>query len=197
MKRAFKDNNGLSLIEILVSLAIMGLLASMISVIMVSGSNYFRKQGASIDLQNDSQLISTSLTTAILEGTGFTLKEDTLSGKTVTVFDTGRRSYVWVNDVSAADNGWLYIYDTGAAVDFNEGNCLSKSVTALSVSAKTVSVTEADDGSKSYTYAVVSSASKIDSIYVEYTLANTHSELTQSFEIKPRNTGAGYTKITE
>ena len=48
------DNRGITLIELLIGIAIMGIVSSMISVIMVGGTNFFRKQSATIDLQNDS-----------------------------------------------------------------------------------------------------------------------------------------------
>ena len=69
------DNRGITLIELLIGIAIMGIVSSMISVIMVGGTNFFRKQSATIDLQNDSQLITSSMSAAILEGTDFTLQD--------------------------------------------------------------------------------------------------------------------------
>ena len=74
----FSDNRGITLIEVLIGIAIMGIVSSMISAIMVGGTNFFRKQSATIDLQNDSQLITSSMSAAILEGTNFTLEEDKL-----------------------------------------------------------------------------------------------------------------------
>ena len=86
----FSDNRGITLIEVLIGIAIMGIVSSMISAIMVGGTNFFRKQSATIDLQNDSQLITSSMSAAILEGTNFTLEEDKLmDGRRVVYFTTG------------------------------------------------------------------------------------------------------------
>ena len=86
----FSDNKGITLIEVLIGIAIMGIVSSMISAIMVGGTNFFRKQSATIDLQNDSQLITSSMSAAILEGTNFTLEEDKLmDGRKVVYFTTG------------------------------------------------------------------------------------------------------------
>lgn len=83
------DNRGITLIELLIGIAIMGIVSSMISVIMVGGTNFFRNQSATIDLQNDSQLITSSMSAAILEGTDFTLQEKHMDGRTVLYFMTG------------------------------------------------------------------------------------------------------------
>ena len=107
---------------------------------MVGGTNFFRKQSATIDLQNDSQLITSSMSAAILEGTNFTLEEDKLmDGRKVVYFTTGTpaaegenkavaKQYIWVEESPYGDAGYLYIYDAGAVVDYNKGNCISELV---------------------------------------------------------------------
>lgn len=199
------DNRGITLIELLIGIAIMGIVSSMISVIMVGGTNFFRNQSATIDLQNDSQLITSSMSAAILEGTDFTLQEKHMDGRTVLYFTTGTapaegensvaRQYIWVEESSFGDKGYLYIYDAGAAVDYNKGNCLSELVTYLDISAKAMETSTDASGNTVYTYNTVREASKVDSICVSFTLANSKDEVTQSIEIKPRNTSAGYKKL--
>lgn len=199
------DNKGITLIELLIGIAIMGIVSSMISVIMVGGTNFFRKQSATIDLQNDSQLITASMSSAILEGTGFTLQEKHIDGRTVLLFTTGAplaegesgatpRQYIWVEESPFGDKGYLYIYDAGATVDYNKGNCISEVVTYLDISAKAVKTVTDASGEVTYTYDKVKSASKVDSICVSFTLANSKDEVTQNIEIRPRNTSAGYEK---
>ena len=82
----------------------------------------------------------------------------------------------------------------GATVDYNKGNCISELVTYLDISAKALEKAE-DAGSTIYTYNTVKEASRVDSICVSFTLANSKDEVTQSIEIKPRNTSAGYKKL--
>ena len=115
----FSDNRGITLIEVLIGIAIMGIVSSMISAIMVGGTNFFRKQSATIDLQNDSQLITSSMSAAILEGTNFTLEEDKMmDGRKVVYFTTGTpaaegenkavaKQYIWVEDSPYGDAGYL------------------------------------------------------------------------------------------
>ena len=195
-------NKGITLVEVLVSIAILGIVSSMISAILMGGMNFFRKQSTAIDLQSDSQLIMASMSTAILEGTDFILQEKNADGRKLLVFTTGDaageakgRQYIWVEESTGSDKGYLYIYDVGAAVDYNKGNCLSQFVTYMSVMGKALSETVNPAGDKVYTYVAVESATEVNSIYVEFTLANSQGEVTQSFEIKPRNTAVGYKKI--
>ena len=199
------DNRGITLIELLIGIAIMGIVSSMISVIMVGGTNFFRNQSATIDLQNDSQLITSSMSAAILEGTDFTLQEKYADGRKVLCFTTGAapaegessvaRQYIWVEESTFGDRNYLYVYDAGAAVDYNKGNCISELVTYLDISAKALGTAKDASGETIYTYNTVSEASKVDSISVSFTLANSKDEVTQSIEIKPRNTSAGYKKL--
>lgn len=199
------DNRGITLIELLIGIAIMGIVSSMISVIMVGGTNFFRNQSATIDLQNDSQLITSSMSAAILEGTDFTLHEKHMDGRTVLYFTTGTapaegessvaRQYIWVEESPFGDKNYLYIYDAGAVVDYNKGNCLSELVTYLDISAKAMETSTDASGDTTYAYNTVKEASRVDSICVNFTLANSKDEVTQSIEIKPRNTSAGYKKL--
>ena len=202
------DDRGLTLIEVLIGIAIMGIVSSMISAIMVGGMNFFRRQSATIDLQTDSQLITSSMSAAILEGTDFTLEEDKMmDGRKVVLFTTGTpaaegedkaaaKQYIWVEESPYDDAGFLYIYDAGAAVDYNRGNCISELVRYFDI---TVGVTEATtdaSGSTIYTYNnSVSETNRIEKISVSFTLANSKDELTQNIEIKPRNTAAGFKKL--
>ncbi len=90
--------------------------------------------------------------------------------------------------------------DTSSAiqcvVDYNKGNCISELVRYFKI---TVGVMEAaTDASGNIVYAYNSSVketNKIEKISVSFTLANSKSELTQSIEIKPRNTVADFKKI--
>lgn len=202
------DNRGITLIEVLIGIAIMGIVSSMISAIMVGGTNFFRKQSATIDLQNDSQLITSSMSAAILEGTNFTLEEDKLmDGRKVVYFTTGTpaaegenkavaKQYIWVEESPYGDAGYLYIYDAGAVVDYNKGNCISELVRYFKITAGVTEATTDASGNAVYTYnSSVKETNKIEKISVSFTLANSKSELTQSIEIKPRNTVADFKKL--
>lgn len=200
-------NRGITLIEVLIGIAIMGIVSSMISAIMLGGTNFFRNQSATIDLQNDSQLITSSLSAAILEGTDFTLEEKQMDGRKVVCFTTGiaaaeggssavGKQYIWVEESPYDDAGFLYIYDVGTAVDYNKGNCISELVRYFNITAGVIETTKDASGGTVYTYnGSVKETDKIEKISVSFTLANSKDELTQNIEIKPRNTAAGFKKI--
>ena len=202
------DNSGITLIEVLIGIAIMGIVSSMISTIMLGGMNFFRKQSATIDLQNDSQLITASMSSAILEGTDFVLEEDKMmDGRLVVYFSTGSsaadgeqesfgKQYVWVEDSPYGDSGYLYIYDAGANIDYNKGNCISELVRYLKITAGVMETVTDASGKTVYSYNNrVKEANKIEKITVDFTLANSKDELTQKIEVKPRNTAVGFKKI--
>lgn len=184
------DNRGITLIEVLVSIAIMGIVSSMISAIMLGGTNFFRKQSATIDLQNESQIITASISAAILEGTDFTIeKEKMMDGRRVVYFSTGTpaaegankavgKQYIWVYESPYGDEGFLYIYDAGAVIDYNRGNCISEVVRSFNVGFTGTKTDES--GEKVFT--------RDSAINIELTLANSKDELTQSIAVKPRNT---------
>ena len=202
------DNSGITLIEVLIGIAIMGIVSSMISAIMLGGMNFFRKQSAAIDLQNDSQLITASMSAAILEGTDFVLEEDKMmDGRLVVYFSTGSaavdgehktsgKQYIWVEDSPYGDAGYLYIYDAGVNIDYNKGNCISEQVRYLKISAGVMEAVTDASGKTIYSYNnSVKETDKIEKISVDFTLANSKDELAQIIEVKPRNTSVGFKKI--
>lgn len=185
MKKGLQDNKGITLVEILVGIAIMGVVATMIAAIMTSGTNYFRKQSSALDLQNEAQLVSTSMTAAVLEGESFVFDENAVvGGKNVALFHTGKKCYVWVKDAAAADRYALYIYDEGADIDFNKGNCLSNYTVFFDVIGNAVE-------DSSYKYDVTGD---IDYFTLSLTFANKEGDLTQSFDVRPRNSGVTFEK---
>lgn len=202
------DNSGITLIEVLIGIAIMGIVSSMISAIMLGGMNFFRKQSAAIDLQNDSQLITASMSAAILEGTDFVLEEDKMmDGRLVVYFSTGSsaadeehksagKQYVWVEDSPYGDAGYLYIYDAGMNIDYNKGNCISEQVRYLKITAGVMEAVTDASGKTIYSYNnSVKETDKIEKISVDFTLANSKDDLAQIIEVKPRNTSVGFKKI--
>lgn len=168
MNRYKEKNKGISLLEVLISIAIFGIVSSMISMLLMSGMRYFRKQSAVLELQNDAQIVTSSMTTAILEGTDFKVQTKTSGARMELWFDTGKKTYIWVDSAGDADDHFLYIYDTGGSVDYNRGNCISSFVTNLDIEYKS------------------------NGISVELQFRNSESSTQQSFVVKPRNTGAGF-----
>ena len=81
-------------------------------------------------------------------------------------------------------------------VEDNKGNSISELVRYFKITAGVTESTTDASGNAVYTYnSSVKETNKIEKISVSFTLANSKSELTQSIEIKPRNTVADFKKI--
>lgn len=82
------NNKGFSLIELLVSVAIMSIVMVIATTMMTNSSRYFERQSAMVEVQNESQLITNHLSEAVMEATGiqFTYDEATGTG-TYILFD--------------------------------------------------------------------------------------------------------------
>lgn len=61
------DNKGFSLIELLVTIAISGIVLLMISFMLVQGTNLFKNENEQIDIQNEAQIVRNQLSEAFME----------------------------------------------------------------------------------------------------------------------------------
>lgn len=64
------NNKGVSLIELLVSVAIMSIVMLIATAMLTNASRFFEKQSAQIELQNEAQVITNYLTEAVMEASG-------------------------------------------------------------------------------------------------------------------------------
>lgn len=64
-----ENNKGVSLIELVVSIGIMSIVLVIASAMIINASKYFEKQMASVELQNEAQIIINYLTETIMEAT--------------------------------------------------------------------------------------------------------------------------------
>lgn len=73
-----KDNRGFSLIELIVSVALMTLIMTIITAMLTNSSRSFERQTAQVELQNEAQIIVNYLSEAIMEATdmNFTVYDD-------------------------------------------------------------------------------------------------------------------------
>lgn len=193
MKRIKNDNKGVSLIELLISMGIMGILAALVSVILVTGTRFFRKQSAVTNLHSDSHLITTSVTKAVLEGTQINYEKKVAGGVNYLELNTGDKIFAWVNDTGATNYGCLYVYGSTETVSFDKGHCLSTCVTYFDVFGKCL--VETNSGlTTTIVSQEVSEANRIESVLVTVMLTNSLAQVDQDFEVKPRNTEVPFKK---
>ena len=70
------NNKGFTLIEILVALAVSGIVVVMIAALMTNGSFLFKSENTKINLQNELQMIDSFLTETVLEAKALYISED-------------------------------------------------------------------------------------------------------------------------
>ena len=70
------NNKGFTLIEILVALAVSGIVVVMIAALMTNGSFLFKNENSKINMQNELQMIDSFLTETILEAKALYISED-------------------------------------------------------------------------------------------------------------------------
>lgn len=83
------NNEGFTLVELLVALAISGVVIVMIAMFMTNGSNMFRTERGRIDLQNEMQMADSFVTQTLMEAK--TLDITNTDGSTTAIY-TGNKS---------------------------------------------------------------------------------------------------------
>lgn len=164
MNNLKNDNKGISFVEVIAGLAIVGIVASMIATILVSGSRWFTKQGAVVDAQNEVQIINNIITSAVLETVSeIKITEFVAGGYVVT--DTGGKKLVYKQDTTS-----LYVFDAGEAIVLDDGHLLSRWVTDFNVTANNTLELQG-----------------ILQVDVSYKISNSETEVEQTFSVTPRN----------
>lgn len=125
------NNKGFSLLEVLIAVAITGIVATLLATFITTGTRYFRKQSNSIDLQNMLQETSNKITDSLMEATSVRIKEQ---GGALWIY-TGDfdevepkvkpKLILWVKSA-----GEIYImdYNISSIADADEGYCMAKYV---------------------------------------------------------------------
>lgn len=81
IKKLKFEKRGISLVEILVALAIAGIILALLGSVMTQGVTIFRKQSTVVDLANESQLITGQLEQCLMEASAFTVYRDNSTGE--------------------------------------------------------------------------------------------------------------------
>lgn len=88
-KNAKLNKKGLSLVEVMVTLAIAGIIAVMLSMFISQGTKTFKKQSSIVDLTNESQIISGQLEQCLMEAKALIIRK---SSKHIYIY-TGQPNY--------------------------------------------------------------------------------------------------------
>ncbi len=136
------NNKGFSLVEMLVALAVSGIVLATIIAFVSSGSRFYRKQSNSIDLQNELSDVSNIVSDTLMEATALEIiQSDTSliiqtgeyefqSGKYVFTTGKGTARLIYWNGSS------VYVIDSPSDLsledkELDEGYCYSKYVTNI------------------------------------------------------------------
>lgn len=84
------NNQGFSLVELLVALAISGIVIVMISLLIVNSSNLFNNENKNIDLQNEFQVVDGFLSETLMEAKTIDIVDNDDGDQTLTLY-TGTR----------------------------------------------------------------------------------------------------------
>ena len=141
-KKKKLNNKGFSLVELLVAMAVGGIVLVVIGSFVTSGTRFFNKQSNSIDLQNELQVSSNRITDSLMEATSLVIKQDYAADKKIITIITGdfdnedlkvKPKYIVWNEA----DGSLYVADQELDIsnidDFTEGYRLSEYVTEMTV----------------------------------------------------------------
>ena len=96
-----KNNKGFTLIEVLVSIAIIGLVITALYNMNIAGFNFLAYNQDRVELQREARLISTNLETQIRKSSGI---DNDMSDQDNLYFDNGDRFYVQNNILKFNDS---------------------------------------------------------------------------------------------
>lgn len=142
MIKYLKENKkGISLVEIIVALAIAGIIVAMLGTVISQGTILFNRQNTIVDLANESQLVSGQIEQCLMEATGITIYHDSANGC----------EYIYTGEIDKVNGGWAnatgvertiivkdeYLYISNEFVAdadmMNEGNMISSYLKSFNI----------------------------------------------------------------
>lgn len=150
LRRHKRNNKGFSLMEVLVTLAIAGIVATLIAAIITQGSRFFRKEQNSIDLQNELQECSNKISDVLM---GASSVEITESGTQLIIHVHSEKTsvqekYIVYDKDPSESVGSLYVFNNAIESGENkQGYSLSDCVSDVSIEFDDSCLKDFDDGS--------------------------------------------------
>ena len=156
------NNEGFSLVEVLVALAVSGIVVVMIAALMTNGSFLFKTENSKINLQNEMQLVNNYVSETILEAKTLNI----LSDSTGTYIYTGRKdtdnsllpavdgSPLTTERILTHKEGSLYITNSYIP-SLTKGYMISNCVKSFDVKVDESCKVTAEDGSVYYTNPII------------------------------------------
>lgn len=126
------NNQGFSLVELLVALAISGIVIVMISLLIVNSSNLFNNENKNIDLQNEFQVVDGFLSETLMEAKTIDIKDN--DDGTLTLYTGTRGSDEALQPVTTEP---IEAATTGAA----DGSIATKPIEATTTGVAAASIT--------------------------------------------------------
>ncbi len=126
------NNQGFSLVELLVALAISGIVIVMISLLIVNSSNLFNNENKNIDLQNEFQVVDGFLSETLMEAKTIDIKDN--DDGTLTLYTGTRGSDEALQPVTTEP---IEAATTGAT----DGSIATKPIEATTTGAAAASIT--------------------------------------------------------
>lgn len=149
-RRRKKNNKGFSLMEVLVTLAIVGVVATLIAGIITQGSRFFRKEQNTIDLQNELQECSNKISDVLM---GASSVEISNVGTTMTIHVHNEKTSVYEKYIVFEKDpskpvGSLYVFNNAIESGENkQGYSLSDCVADVNIEFDDSCLKAFDDGS--------------------------------------------------
>lgn len=140
VRKSLKQNKkGITLVEVLVTMAVAGVIVGMLGLFMTQGTRIFKRQTNIVDLTNESQIISGQLEQTLMEARAFVVKKD-INGTYIYTGEVDESTGLWKNPTGVERtiiiaDGSIYISNSycEAAGDVNESNLISKYVDSFDI----------------------------------------------------------------
>lgn len=104
-----QNNKGISLVELLVAIAVSGIILVMIGVVITEGTKHFKEESIRASLQNELQMVNSQLTQTIMEASMLDIVN-------------GSDKIIYTGEISSVDNELLIVNGTEKIITVKNNN---------------------------------------------------------------------------